>query len=134
MIFGLIPYLYLNARIMAKEAKLVGPDKLEELISAPSVIEIVSALEETEYGEYLSDLAAESVEAVEDALLLQNAEIDEEIFKIIPKKVSDLFLFLKKKWDIHNLKVIFRGIDGGLSGEEINTRLIPAGEFDEITL
>jgi len=134
MIRDIIPYLYLNARIMAKEARVLGPDKLEELVSATSIMDVVSALEETDYGEYLSDISTDKTLTIEQALLKQNADFSQEILNIIPKKVSNKFQFLKKKWDVYNLKAIIRGIHSGLAGENILKKLVQAGEFSENAL
>ncbi|MHC1569241.1 MAG: V-type ATPase subunit [Candidatus Syntropharchaeia archaeon] len=116
----IVPYLYLNARISAKEGRCIKPVELEEMITSPSVEDMLSVLEGTEYGKYIQN-------SLERGLNAYFGELHAEIFEIIPKKVKKAFTFLIRKWDVYNIKTILRCIYAGESPPEP----IPVGEIEE---
>lgn len=127
---NILPYLYINARINAKEARLIKPDTLEEMTNAGSVAEIAAILENSEYAFAMQGLVLESSESIEALLTRQAADAYSEIAKMLPGKMEKVFAFLLQQWDVRNLKTIIRGVRKGLSSEEITAKVVPFGEMD----
>jgi V/A-type H+-transporting ATPase subunit C len=104
------PYLYLNARIRAKEGKALTGEVIEEMVAAGSVEEVASVLERSDYGDSAGSLALGGAESIERQLLFHLVELHEELSRIIPRQVQDLFTFLMMEWDVRNLKKTLRRI------------------------
>ena len=127
---NILPYLYVIARIRAKEARLLKPETMDEMVNAGSVAEIASILENSEYAFAMQGLVLDSSESIEDLLIRQTADIYSEIAKMLPGKVEKVFSFLLQQWDVRNLKTIIRGVRKGLPAEDITAKIVPFGEMD----
>ncbi len=130
LVSNLLPYLYATARIRAKEARLLKPETLEELVNTGSVAEIASFLENTEYGLAMQGLVLESAEAIEQLLERQTADIYSEVAAMMPDKVQAVFAFLRRQWDVRNVKTVLRGVRANVPAEKILTSLLPFGTLD----
>jgi len=126
----ILPYLYATARIRAKEARLLKPEALEELVNTGSVAEIASLLENTEYALAMQGLVLENAESIEQLLERQSADMFSEVASMMPDKVQAVFAFLRQQWDVRNLKALVRGVRAGLSAERIMASLLPYGTLD----
>jgi V/A-type H+-transporting ATPase subunit C len=127
---NILPYLYATARIRAKEARLLKPETLDEMVNTGSVSEIASILENSEYGLAMQGLVLENSESIEDLLTRQTADVYSEIARMLPEKVQNVFSYLLQQWDVRNLKTILRGVRTGLSAEQILAKTVPFGEMD----
>jgi V/A-type H+-transporting ATPase subunit C len=127
---NILPYLYLTARIRAKEARLLKQDTLDDMINSASVAEIASMLENSEYAFAMQGLVLESSESIEDVLIRQTADIYSEIAGMIPAKLERVFSFLNQQWDVRNIKTIIRGVRKGLPSEALSAKIVPFGEMD----
>lgn len=130
----ILPYLYVIARIRAKEARLLKPETLEQMVNTSSVAEIASILENSEYALAMQGLVMESAESIEELLIRQIADIYSEIVSMLPRKMQQVFSYLKQQWDVHNLKSILRSLRSGEPPEYAISRLVPFGELDTILL
>ncbi len=128
---SILPYLYINARISAKEARLLKPETLDELVNTGSVAEIASILENSEYSFAMQGLVLDSSESIEELLTRQTADIYTEIAKMLPANMGKVFSFLLKQWDVRNLKTILRGVRRGMSTEAIMAGTVSFGELSE---
>ncbi len=127
---SILPYLYVTARVRAKEARLLKPETVDDMINAGSVAEIASILENSEYASAMQGLVLESAESIESLLTRQSADVYSEIAGMLPAKVSSAFSYLQQQWDVRNLKTVMRGVRAGLPSEEIIAAAIPFGEID----
>lgn len=127
---SILPYLYAIARVRAKEARLLKPESIEEMVNTGSVAEIASMLENTEYGAAMQGLVLDSAAAIEELLTLQAADVYSEISRMLPDRVAPVFSYLRQQWDVRNLKTIIRGVRAGAPAETIAARLISFGELD----
>ena len=105
---AVMPYVYPNARIKAKEGRLVKSDRFDEMIAVESVLEIASLLENTDYVPYLQGTPLEKPGAIENVLDNYLADLYDDITKMSPKKVKTLFKSLSKKWAGKNIKIALR--------------------------
>ena len=122
-----IPFLYPTGVIMAKEARLLDDNRLDEL-ALMSLEEFVSSLGSTEYGEYIKGTRYEEIEK---GLLLFKKNLYSELFKLIPERFIDIFDFLVREWDVMNLRTVLTGVHAELPVEEVRNRLIEGGEMFE---
>ncbi len=127
---NILPYLYVIARVRAKEARLLKPETMEEMVNTGSVAEIASILENSEYSYAMQGLVLDSAESIEELLTRQSADIYSEIAKMLPDNVDRVFSYLQQQWDVRNLKAVMRGVRAGLSSEEIAAKTVPFGELD----
>ena len=127
---NILPYLYANARIKAKEARFIKPETLDEMINTGSVAEIASILENSEYALAMQGLVLENAESIEDLLIRQTADVYSEVSKMFPEKMARVLSFLRQQWDVKNLKTIMRGVRSGLTAEKIISKTVPFGEID----
>ncbi len=130
MIGDVLSYLYVNAKIMAKEGKFISSSRWEDLWGCTSPGEIASLLEGTDYFPYLSEGAINEAWELERAILEEFSGVGREISKIIPKGAWPVKEYLLRKWDVINLRTAIRGIHGGLKKEEIMETFIDGGELD----
>lgn len=95
-------YLFLTAMLRAREAGMLGSDKLERILSAQSFAEACAIAAESGYP----DMNGMSVREVEDALSAHRREEIEDVALIVPdKELVDLF---RLKYDYHSAKVMVK--------------------------
>ncbi|RZN67983.1 MAG: hypothetical protein EF807_06690 [Candidatus Methanolliviera hydrocarbonicum] len=122
---NIVPYVYPNARIRAKEAKLIKSDTFEEMISVASLSEVISMLENTDHLKFAQSISIDKAEDVETPVDKYMADLYWEIASIVPKKDLPLMKTLMAMWDARNLKLIVRNVHlfetgrGGKTDEDI---------------
>ncbi|RLB28141.1 MAG: hypothetical protein DRG66_04150 [Deltaproteobacteria bacterium] len=129
MIGDVLSYLYVNAKIMAKEGKFISVSRWEDLWGCTSPGEIASLLEGTDYFPYLNEAVINDSKELEKAVLEEFSSLGREISKIIPKGSWPIKEYLLKKWDVINLRTVMRGIHGDLKKDEIADSFIEGGEL-----
>jgi V/A-type H+-transporting ATPase subunit C len=130
MIGDALSYLYVNAKIMAKEGKFISSSRWEDLWGCTSPGEIASLLEGTDYFPYLNEAAINDSKELEKAVLKEFSSVGREISTIIPKGSWPIKEYLLKKWDVINLRTVMRGMHGDLKKDEIVDSFIEGGELD----
>jgi V/A-type H+-transporting ATPase subunit C len=131
MIGDTLSYLYVNAKIMAKEGKFISSSKWEDLWGCTSPGEIASLLEGTDYFPFLSEGAVGDSKELEKSILEEFSSLGREISTIIPKGSWPIKQYLLRKWDVINLRAVMRGIHGDASKQDkIADSLIEGGELD----
>ncbi len=106
-------YLCLSAMLRAREAKMLGRDKLERLLTEPYA-DAARALTDCGY----EDMSEMDTRGINEALGRHRAEELAEVYEMCPdKRVVDVF---RLKYEYHNAKVIVKsggaGRDGLFSG------------------
>jgi V/A-type H+-transporting ATPase subunit C len=130
VIKDVLSYLYINAKVMAKEGKFISPIRWDELWGCTSPAEVASLLEGTDYFPYLSESATHEAKELEKAILEEFSTLAKEISTIMPKGAWPIREYLLRRWDVMNLRTIMRGIHGDLRKEEIAESLVEVGELD----
>jgi V/A-type H+-transporting ATPase subunit C len=131
---NITPYLYMNARLKAKEGKLITKGQFEDMVSAHSLSEISSLLEGTAYGNEMQGVMINDAEAVEEVLKKHRDALYGEIMGMMPAKIKDVFSYLDREGEASTIKGIFRDIHGQLFAEPETQAIVPTGEFHEETL
>ena len=103
-------YLCLSAMLRAREARMLGRDKLERLLTE-SYADAARALTDCGY----EDMAEMDTRGINEALGRHRAEEIAEVYDMCPdKRVVDVF---RLKYEYHNAKVVVKS--GGAGGEEL---------------
>ena len=131
---NITPYLYMNARLKAKEGKLITKAQFEDMVSAHSLAEISSLLEGTAYGNEMQGVMINDAEALEEVLKKHRAALYGEIMGMMPAKIKDVFSYLDREGEASTIKGIFRDIQGQLAAEHETQAIVSTGEFHEETL
>lgn len=130
MIKDVLSYLYVNAKVMAKEGKFISPMRWDDLWGCTSPAEVASLLEGTDYFPYLSEGAVHEARELEKAIMEEFSALAKEISNIVPKGAWSIREYLLRRWDVMNLRTIMRGIHGEARKEEIVDSLVGGGELD----
>ena len=129
MIKDVLSYLYVNAKVMAKEGKFISPMRWDDLWGCTSPAEVASLLEGTDYFPYLSEGATHEAKELEKAILEEFSALAKEISAIIPKGAWPIREYLLRRWDVMNLRTIMRGIHGEVRKEGIVESMVEGGEL-----
>lgn len=118
-----------NARVKGFRGRLLRPDDYSALLTAESMEGYVDRLRSTPYGTDIETSGAEkpSYALVSAALRKNLARTFERLWKTAPEPVRPYLAPFLARWDAHNLKAIIRGIARGVSREELDDMVIPAG-------
>lgn len=111
-------YAYAVGRVRAMEAKLLDRGKIDRMVEAKSAEEALKVLGETEYAGYLTELG--SVHDYERLLDSELSRVYLELRKISP--APELIAFFARKFDYHNLKVLFKAARLAEKREELLVR------------
>lgn len=114
-------YLYLSAYLRAKEASLLGRERLERMAAAPDIDEAAKVLAECGYP----DLTGASDAALEQALSARRAEVLADMERLCPERaVVEAF---RLRYDYHNAKVLVKAEGAAADGGAL---LSDAGRVD----
>lgn len=102
-------YPYVNARVSAKGAKLLGNSDYEKLLKMEPN-EISRRLEEGEYKKEINELGSEmsGVPLVEAALKKNASRTLTKLVEMSPGKLEEFLKLYIRRYDIENLKKLFR--------------------------
>jgi len=93
------------ARIRVIEKRLLDKIKIERMLEANTPNEVLKVLQETQYGELISN--SNNVHDFENMLKEELSELYRTMYKITPdKSILDV---LSLKYDYHNIKVLLKG-------------------------
>lgn len=121
-------YVFCNATISAWEARLLPEARLMEFADAPRVVNIFSALDETEYRPQLAEVSREVVDMVEvERALRENSNVRyRELIPMVPKERRGTVLRMLQRVDLWNLKAIITMIHTEVPKERRLQGLIPS--------
>jgi len=114
-------------RVRAKEPKLLDKAKMERMAEARNAEEALKVLGETEYADYLASLV--SIHNFDKMLDQELRRVYREMRQLAPELVS----IFARKFDYHNLKVIFKGYKLGEKRDDLLVRDIGNLPVDELT-
>ncbi len=95
-------YLFLTAMIRAREAGMLGSEKLERMLTASGFAEACAIAADCGYP----DMNGMSIREVEDALAAHRREEIEDVAHIVPD--SELVDLFRLKYDYHSAKVMIK--------------------------
>ncbi len=131
---NITPYLYMNARLKAKEGKLISKNQLEDMIAARSLSEISSLLEGTSYGSEMQGVMVSNAEALEGVLHKHRSVLYGEIMGMMPAKIKDAFSYLVREMEAAVIKMILRDVHGQQTAGQLSLETVSSKELQEDTL
>jgi V/A-type H+-transporting ATPase subunit C len=106
---GLSTYAYLNARLRAKLGKLLSSEQYEELMRAADLEQACGVLRRTEYADIFKDVVSRhDLPRTESALVDHLISSHRDVAAHSKKDVRRFIEQLMRKYEVENLKVIFR--------------------------
>jgi len=122
-------YVFCNATISAWEAKLLSESRLVEIAQAPSLANVLTVLEETDYRAFLADAAKANESdavAIERALMESLNKRYKELTKMVPDERKTTLQKILGRTDLLNLKAIISMIHEGVPKEQRLKGLMPS--------
>ncbi len=95
-------YLFLTAMLRAREAAMLGGEKIERMLTAPGFAEACAIAADCGYP----DMSGMNIREVEDALAAHRRSEIEDIALIVPD--SELVDLFRLKYDYHSAKVMIK--------------------------
>ena len=108
-------YAYAVGRIKALETKLLDRSKIDRMIEAENVGDVLRVLSETEYGDMIAEIkSAEEFEGILYMGLKRTYSVARSFYP--DPELVDLFTL---KYDFHNLKVLLKSKLSDQGAEEL---------------
>ncbi len=119
-------YAYAVGRVRSLETRLLDRSRLERMIDAASAEESIKVLAESDYAGAVGELA--DLHDFEQLLAAESKNVFNTVLKMSPS--PELIGILALRYDVHNLKVLFKEKYLGLKSD----LLIEAGTLDPVKL
>ena len=122
-------YVYCNATISAWETRLLPEARLMELADAPRVVNIFSALDDTDYRQQLAEISREGevdMVGVENAFRENSNARYRELLEMVPKERKETIRRVLQRADVWNLKAIVTAIHSKTPLEKRLKELMPS--------
>ncbi|HVO40344.1 MAG TPA: V-type ATPase subunit [Spirochaetia bacterium] len=127
---------YLNARVRAMGADLLGREFFEQVLSLTTEDLPLDALLASPYGPVLRDSLSreQGIRAVEHALRAELVRAFSRVRAMAPEGPRALIDVQLARWDLQNIIAVMRAVTRGAERGEIAASLLPAGAFPESLL
>lgn len=125
------PYLYMNARLKAKEGRLITRAQLEEMTASHSIPDMSSILEGTAYGSDMQGFVINSSANLEEMLQAHQANLYNELMGMMPKKIKDVFSHLCQELEVKTIKSLLRDIHAQIPAGQPSLKPTSNGELEE---
>lgn len=135
-------YAYLNARVRARQGRLIGRVRYDALLTLETPTDLVKSLLDSPYARALAYTGVTAADGtrpdatvhLEAALRRDLTRCLAELREIASGRPRILMEVLLLRWDAHNLKTVLRGKRAAAPLEEILAATMPVGVLDEMAL
>ena len=128
---NITPYLYMNARLKAKEGRLITRTQLEEMTASHSISDISSILEGTVYGSEMQGSMINSSANLEEMIQTHQANLYNELMGMMPEKIKDVFSYLCQELEVNTIKSLLRDIHAQIPVGHASLKSTSNGELEE---
>jgi V/A-type H+/Na+-transporting ATPase subunit C len=127
---------YGNARLHAMKSRLLTNRQIDELAGMGSLSGVVSGLMKTAYQPAIEYAIARTsgIETIYQALRQDILQTVRKIRSFYQQDAGEMVGWILRRYDVHNLKTILRGLGKQIAPSEILSTLLPVGDLDEIIL
>jgi vacuolar-type H+-ATPase subunit C/Vma6 len=128
-------YAGANARMRGLYADLLSDTVWHDLLAAGNYPIAVSVLRQTSYGDIISESeqsGSPTLEMIERRLWGKTAEITQQAMVLLSGGARTLLSVWWQRFELENLKAIFRGLDQQMEPNAIRRFLIPLGEHSTL--
>lgn len=122
---------YGNARLRAMKSQLLSGPRLEALAEARTLPGLLTELARTPYRKAAEAASVRAAGVGSIALMLRGHLLETlgKVRRFYKARALDQVMLLLRRYDVHNLKTILRGLAQNIPPEEISTALLPIGEL-----
>jgi V/A-type H+-transporting ATPase subunit C len=123
---------YGNARLRAMKSRLLTQRDLEALAEVGSLKGLIAALTKTPYRKTVEAALSRSsgMSCISNALGDDLIDTLGSIRDFFEDEAQKMVVIVLRRYDLHNLKTILRGLSQGAAPSEIQSTLIPVGELN----
>jgi V/A-type H+-transporting ATPase subunit C len=118
-------YAYASARVSAMRGKMFRRERLERLIEARKLGEIIGVLEGTPYSPYVAKLKEITAPGLEGAFQENLVDTYATVVDLVPEEMQDIFQSIFKKFDVRNLKTVLISKHAGIPQAQISEMFVP---------
>ena len=124
-------YSFISAYLKGEEAKLVTHEHLGKLTKSPEIDDIMTAIEDTDIGNFLSEFAFTSFDEIDGTLTryLGHCVTRIQAFRFIPDDVVTVLKVYTRRYDVLNIKSALQRL---ISGNK--ARILPIGTIHDSAL
>ncbi|MFO7710619.1 MAG: V-type ATPase subunit [Candidatus Woesearchaeota archaeon] len=121
---------YTCARVRAMKSKLIHPDEYHKLLKL-DLNSITRYLQDSRYKDSLTKLSLEfqGIELIDMALRREQYRTFNKLREISPESVVSVLDLYLGRFDVHNLKVVLRGLYSGAQRDEVFRLIEPIGRY-----
>lgn len=129
-------YGYANARIRGMRSRLLKAEKLDQLLGASDIRQIIQELSQTEIGPFLEETLIQGMTAasVDEALKRNLVATYRKVLGFLNEEALTICRALLGRWDAFNIKTIVRGKHLELTVDQISDGVLPVGALSQIDL
>lgn len=124
---------YANGRLHAMKARLLTRRQLEELAGTEGLPGMISILMKTAYQASVEFAITRTtgIDTIFQALRQDMLQTVKKTRSFFHRQNGDLVLWILRRYDIHNLKAILRGLSKHITPADILPTLLPVGDLDD---
>lgn len=129
-------YDYGNARIRALKSRLLSERQLDNLAGAENLTALIAALIKTAYCKPIETALTRTsgLDCITESLHHDLLGALGQVSNFYDGQAGEMVAIVLRRYDIHNLKAILRGLSKHAAADEIFSTLIPVGELNTSTL
>ena len=120
-------YEYLNTRLRYLKSRLLGPREFGTYLDMDDFEELTAALAETDYADELERASVEHTgyNMVEQAIVAHTQRVFQKLHNIAFDEPKQLIGLILERFEVFNLKTVFRGFHAGTDADTIRESLFP---------
>lgn len=132
----MVDFDYGNARIRALKSRLLSRRQLDSLAVAEHLTGLIAALIKTAYQKPIETALTRTsgLDCITEALHHNLLDTLGNVSGYFDEQAGEMARIVLRRYDIHNLKAILRGLSRHVSADEILSAMIPVGELTSSTL
>jgi len=123
---------YGNARLRAWKSRLLSQRELDSLVGAESLNGLISALIKTAYRKPVETALTRTsgLDCITESLHYDLLSAFGKVGNYYDEQAGEMVEIVLRRYDVHNIKGILRGLSKNVEANEIMTALMPVGELD----
>ena len=120
-------YEYLNTRLRSLKSRLLGPSEFGSYLDMDDFDAFTAALAETDYADELERASVEHTgyNMVEQAIVGHTQRVFQKLHDVAFDEPKQLIGLILERFEVFNLKTIFRGFHAGTDAATIQASLFP---------
>lgn len=120
-------YEYLNTRLRYLKSRLLGPSEFGSYLDMDDFDEFTAAMAETDYADEMERASVEHTgyTMVEQAIVAHTQRVFQKLHNVAFDEPKQLIGLILERFEVFNLKTVFRGFHAGTDTNTIRESLLP---------